>query len=313
MTTTANTVARVVSDRAHRGHRRRGTLTPWAFLTPFGLLFVLLFVAPIGYAVYQSLIKVERSGSRGLGRPREVFAGLENYQRAVTDPAFVDSVLRVLLFAVVQVPLMIVLATTLALLLDSASARWPGMFRAMYFLPYGVPGVVATILWGFLYVPGISPILNGLAALGLHVDLLGSSTVLWSIANIVTWSFAGYNMLVIIAQLKAIPGEIYEAAVVDGAGPLRVVWHVKLPLVRPALVLTTVFTIIGTLQLFAEPLVLKSLSTAITFTYTPNLAAFNEAFNTNNYGQAAAESVLLALGAFVLSFGFLRIVGRRGR
>lgn len=293
--------------------RRRRKLTPWAFLAPFGVLFLLLFIAPIGYALYQSMIKVERSGPLGLGGSRQVFTGLTNYAGAVTEPSFVDSVGRVLLFAVVQVPLMIVLATTLALLLDSASARRPGLFRAMYFLPYGIPGVVATILWGFLYVPGVSPIVDGLSALGLPVDLLGSSTVLWSIANIVTWSFAGYNMLVITAQLKAIPGELYEAAVVDGAGPLRVVWHVKLPLVRPALVLTTVFTIIGTLQLFAEPLVLKPLSTAITFTYTPNLAAFNEAFNTNNYGLAAAESVLLALGAFVLSFGFLRLVGRRRR
>lgn len=285
---------------------------PWVFLAPFGVLFGLLFVAPIGYAIYQSLIKIERTGPMGLGQSEEVFAGLENYTRAVTESTFVDSVGRVLLFAAVQVPLMIVFATLLALLLDSASARWPGLFRAVFFLPYGVPGVIATILWGFLYVPGISPVVDGLSALGLQVDLLGPSTVLWSIANIVTWTFVGYNMLVIIAQLKAIPTELYEAATVDGANAWRVVWHVKLPLVRPALVLTTVFTIIGTLQLFAEPLVLKPLSTAITFTYTPNLSAFNEAFRTNNYGLAAAESVLLALGAFVLSFGFLRLVGRRG-
>jgi multiple sugar transport system permease protein len=287
-------------------------LVPWLFLAPFGVLFLLLFVAPIGYAIYQSLIKIERTGPMGLGQSEEVFAGFENYARAVTEPTFVDSVGRVLLFAAVQVPLMIVFATLLALLLDSASARWPGLFRAVFFLPYGVPGVIATILWGFLYVPGISPIVDGLSALGLQVDLLGPSTVLWSIANIVTWTFVGYNMLVIIAQLKAIPTELYEAATVDGANAWRVVWHVKLPLVRPALVLTTVFTIIGTLQLFAEPLVLKPLSTAITFTYTPNLSAFNEAFRTNNYGLAAAESVLLALGAFVLSFGFLRLVGSRG-
>ncbi|MCT2582983.1 sugar ABC transporter permease [Actinophytocola sp. S1-96] len=288
-------------------------MVPWAFLAPFCVLFLLLFIAPIGYAVYQSMIRVERTGPMGLGGAREVFGGLENYSRALSDPAFVDSLGRVLLFAAVQVPLMIVLATVLALLLDSASARWPAMFRAMFFLPYGVPGVIATIIWGFLYVPGVSPILDALSWLGLEVDLLGPSTVLWSIANIVTWAFAGYNMLVIIAQLKAIPGELYEAAIVDGAGPLRLVWHVKLPLVRPAIVLTTVFTIIGTLQLFAEPLVLKPLSTAISFTYSPNLSAFNEAFNTNNQALAAAEAVLLALGAFVLSFGFLRLVGRGRR
>ncbi|WP_158886846.1 carbohydrate ABC transporter permease [Amycolatopsis anabasis] len=293
--------------------RRRKALVPWAFLAPFGVLFVVFFVAPIGYAIYQSLLTTKRSGALGLGGSRTVFAGLANYASALDSTAFLESLGRVLLFAVVQVPVMILLATTLALLLDAASAKWPSFFRAAYFLPYGVPGVIATILWGFLYVPGISPIIDLAAAAGLHVDPLGSSTVLWSIANIVTWAFAGYNMLVIIAQLKSIPGELYEAATVDGARPWQVVWHVKLPLVRPAIVLTTVFTIIGTLQLFAEPQVLRPITAAIGVSYTPNLSAYTEAFANNNYGLAAAEAVLLALGAFVLSFGFLHLVGRGGR
>ena len=110
----------------------------------------------------------------------------------------------------------------LALLLESASARWPGLFRAAYFMPYGVPGVIATILWSFLYVPGLSPIVDMASVVGLQVDFLGPDTVLWSIANIVTWTYTGYNMLIIIAQLKAIPAELYEAAKVDGAGPWRI-------------------------------------------------------------------------------------------
>ena len=198
-------------------------------------------------------------------------------------------------------------------MLDSASARGVNVFRAAYFLPYGVPGIVASILWGFLYMPGVSPIVDLLGSIGLNVNFLSSDNVLWSIANIVTWEFAGYNMLVIVAQLKSINSDLYEAARIDGANAWHVVRHVKLPLIRPALVLTTVFTIIGTLQLFAEPLVLRPLANGISASYTPNLAAYSQAFVNNNYSLAAAQSVLLALAACVLSFGFLSLISKGGQ
>lgn len=290
-----------------------GTRAAIGFLLPFCAFFAAFFLLPIGYAVYQSLLATERSGPLGLGGSRTVFAGLDNYAAALSSAEFVGSLGRVLLFAAVQVPVMIVLATALALLLDALSARGVPLFRAAYFMPYGVPGVIASILWGFLYVPGVSPIVDLLGAAGLHVDFLDPDTVLWSIVNIVTWEFAGYNMLVLVAQLKAVSGDLYEAARIDGANAWQIVVRIKLPLIRPAMVLTTVFTIIGTLQLFAEPLVLRPLSTAITNYYTPNLAAYNEAFNHNNYHLAAAEAVLLAMVACVLSFGFLYVVGRGGR
>jgi multiple sugar transport system permease protein len=120
-------------------------------------------------------------------------------------------------------------------------------------------------------------------------------------------------MLILIAALQGIPDELYEAARVDGAGSFRIAWHIKLPLLRPSIVLATVFTIIGTLQLFAEPLVLKPLSTAINSSYTPNLSAYNQAFSNDNYSLAAAEAVIVAVIAFALSFGFLRIGNRKGR
>lgn len=299
---------------SHPTSRRRQTR--WAalgMLLPFGICFVVAFLAPIGYAIYQSMLGTERFGPLGLGGSRTVFAGLDNYVLALQQLDFLESIARVLLFAAVQVPVMIVLATTLALLLDSASARFQRFFRAAYFLPYGVPGAIASILWGFLYVPGVSPLVQLFSAIGIDIDFLGHGTVLWSIAVIVLWEFAGYNMLVIIAQLRAIPGDLYEAARIDGAGGWQIATRIKLPLVRPAVVLTTVFTIIGTLQLFAEPLVLKPLSNTISYHYTPNLSAYNEAFNNNNLSLAAAESVILALVACVLSFGFLRLAGRKER
>lgn len=284
---------------------------PWIFLAPFLALFTLTFLLPICSALIQSFTRIQRSGVFGELGTTVGFAGFENYADALGNDAFIASIGRVLLFGIVQVPVMIAAATVLALLLESASARWPSLFRAAYFLPYGIPGVLATILWAFLYVPGLSPIVDIGAMFGLQLDFLGPQTVLWSIANITTWTFTGYNMLIIVAQLKAIPPDVYEAAKIDGAGAWRTAFSVQLPLIRPALVLTIVFSIIGTLQLFAEPQVLSTASTAIDNAYTPNLSAYNSAFNYQNYGEAAAQAVLIALVAFVLSFIFLRLTNRK--
>lgn len=257
------------------------------------------------------LLTTQRSGL-GLGPSQTVFSGLANYTAAFHDAGFAGSLVRVLLFMAVETPVMIIFALVLALALDSASVRFPRIFRSAYFAPYGVPGVVASLLWGFIYVPGISPVVDLLGRIGLHPDFLGPHTVLWSIANILTWEFAGYNMLILTASLKAIPEEIYEAAQIDGTGPLRVAWRIKIPMISGSLMLATVFTIIGTLQLFTEPLVLRGLTGNITASYTPNLSAYTQAFTDGNYNLAAAESVILALAALVLSLAFLRFT-QRGR
>src|ERR1043165_5308276 len=117
-------------------------------------------------------------------------------------------------------------------------------------------------------------------------------------ANVVTWIYVGYNMLIIYSSLLSIPTEVYEAARLDGAGPVRTAWSVKIPLVLPAIVLTTVFSIIGTLQLLAEPQVFRSFSSAVSSTYTPNLTVYSTS-SIPNFHLAAAFSVVLALATFV--------------
>jgi multiple sugar transport system permease protein len=291
--------------RKVRGRTGAAARAPWILLAPFLALFILTFILPIFVAVGSSFTKVTRSGLFGEAGVTSEFAGFSNYAQALADGSFVASIGRMLLFGIVQVPLMIALCTVLALMLESASAKWPGFFRAAYFLPYGVPGVIATILWSFLYVPGLSPLFDVAALVGLTPDFLGANTVLWSIANIVTWSYTGYNMLIIVAQLKAIPGELYEAAKVDGASTWRVALSIQLPLIRPALVLTTVFSII------AEAQVLKTVAPAIDSQYTPNLSAYTTAFAYNDYNVAAAQAVLIAVAAFVLSFAFLKFTNRK--
>jgi multiple sugar transport system permease protein len=297
-----------------RPRRRRLGWAPAMFLAPFGVLFTLFFLLPIGYAVYQSLLEVHVSGL-GLGpsSTTTVFAGLSNYAKVFSDSSFLQGVGRVLLFGIVQIPVMLAFATVLALLLDSAVARFKRFFRLVYFLPYGIPGVIAAILWSFLYLPGLSPIVATLQHAGFGtVNFLGANSALWSIANIVTWEYTGYNMLIIYAALQAIPGDLFEAARLDGASEWKVATRIKLPMVASALVLTGIFSIIGTLQLFSEPEVLRAVSSSISTSYTPNLLAYTQAFISNNPNYASAIAVVLAIGTFILSFGFLKLVQRRG-
>ncbi|MEU3166714.1 sugar ABC transporter permease [Streptosporangium sp. NPDC006930] len=272
-------------------------------LLPFLLLFLLVYIAPIAYAVYQSFFKVQREGT--FGRPNIVFGGFEQYVRVFENEAFRDSIGRVLLFGAVQVPVMLGLALLFALLLDSGVLPLKRFFRLAYFAPYAVPGVIAAIIWGFLYSPSLSPF----DWITERIAFMSGPMILWSLANVTTWMFTGYNMLIIYAALKAIPQEIYEAARLDGASRIRIALSIKVPMVRPAIVLTGVFSIIGTLQLFTEPQVFRSLTTAVTGSYTPNLVVYSTSV-VPNFHLAAAFSVVLALTTFALSFGFLRITQR---
>ncbi len=291
--------------------RRHGRWIPLGFLLPFGVPFVLFYLLPVGYAMWQSTRKVERVGGT-FGRQTDVFAGLEQYRAVLADADFLRSVGRVALFGVVQVPVMLAFALALALVLDSTVARLRSVSRVVAFLPYGVPGIIAAIMWAFLYDGRLSPVVAGLDRIGLDPDFLGPGTILWSVANVVTWTYAGYNMLILYSALKAIPQDIYEAARIDGAGDLAIALRIKVPMIMPALVLATVFSIIGTLQLFAEPFVLRAVSTNVTSTFTPNLATYSAA-SANNYSFAAAMAVTLALATFVLSFGFLKLTQRRAQ
>jgi multiple sugar transport system permease protein len=287
--------------RARSGH----TKAVLFFVLPFGTLFLLFYLIPIGYAIVQSLYKIERTGT--FGPAREVFGGLTQYRRVFADGPFWDSVLRVLAFGIVQVPVMLGLALLLALLLDSGLVKGRPFFGLAFFVPYAVPGVVAAIMWGYLYSPNLSPF----TALTSNVNFLSADLVLWAMANVVTWVYVGYNMLIIYSALLSIPTEIYEAARIDGAGQFRIAWSVKIPLVMPAIVLTTVFSIIGTLQLIAEPQVFRSFSSAVSSTYTPNLTVYSTS-SIPNFNLAAAFSVVLALATFALSFTFLKFTQGRG-
>ena len=312
----SSTISRVLAEsntstsHPHRKRLKRMGVIPFLFLLPFGIFFLLFFVVPIFYALYQSFFTIQRSGL-GLSAPTTIFAGLSNYHDALFDTNFFSGIGRVLLFGVVQVPVMLGLALLLALLLDARATRFKSFFRVAFFIPYAIPGVIAALLWGYLYTPQLSPFVQFAKSLHLPApDFLGAGTILWSMANITTWTWTGYNMLIIVAALQAIPTELYEAARLDGCGSWKIARSIKIPMVAPALVLTCVFSIIGTLQLFTEPVVLSSISNSVTSSYTPNYYAYFTAFSNNNYTYTAALCVVLALVSFAFSFGFLKLTQR---
>ena len=258
---TAATTASSVAPKPKGGFRYRRAIA--IFVLPFGILFTAFYLVPILYAVFQSLQKIQRVGT--FGAPTQVFGGLSQYVLVFQDSEFWSSILRVVAFGVVQVPVMLALALLFALLLDSPLLRGKRFFRLAFFAPYAVPGVIAAIMWGYLYSPRLSPF----TFVTSNVDLLGGGGILWSIANVVTWVYVGYNMLIIYSSLLAIPTEIYEAARLDGASQWRIAVSIKIPLVIPAIILTAVFSVIGTLQLLTEPLVFRQFTSTISSTFTP--------------------------------------------
>lgn len=290
-----------LSSRRPRTKNRSAVI---GFLGPFVVLFLLFYVVPIGYAVYQSFQKVQRVGT--FGPATQVFGGFTQYAQVIQSSDFWSSIGRVLTFFVVSIPLQLGMALVFALLLNSPIVRGKKFFRMSFFAPYAVPGVIAAIMWGFLYSPGLSPF----PFLADRFDFLGPHLVLFAMVNVVNWVYTGYNMLIIYSALQAIPREVTEAAVVDGAGQFRIAWSIKIPIVAPALVLTGVFSIIGTLQLFNEPTVFRGLSSAVSSVYTPNMLV-QATSNVPNYNLAAAFSVVLALLTCVLSFTFLKVTQKR--
>lgn len=275
-------------------HRQTGT--GLLFVAPFTILLVVFLVLPLGYAFKLSLYRSTLIGG-------EVFAGLGNYQDVWADAEFRSGVYRVLLFGLVQTPVMIGVALVAALMLDSLTSRFSRWFRLAMFAPYAVPVAIGALMWGYLYSPNLGP---------LHQDLLSEKLALISMGNMVTWQWAGYNMIILYAALQGLPREVVEAARVDGAGHLRTAVSVKTPMIGSALVLTVIFTIIGTLQFFIEPLLLQPINPGtITNSYTPNIYAFYQAFSYQQYNYSAAVSFALGAVVFVGSYLFLFVARKR--
>lgn len=288
---------------------RERSLTPYLFLAPFMLAFGLFFVAPVLYSVYLSFLVKKRTGVFGV--PTDVFGGFANYIRAFSDSDFLSSFANIFVFGVVQIPIMLFLATVIALILDQVTGPLGRFFRSVVYIPYTIPSVIAGLLWGFLYSRNLSPVNYVLQQAGQDpINFLSPlPMLLFSIGNIVTWTWIGYNAITLYTNLQTVPRELYEAAKVDGATGWNVIRYIKLPLMRPALLLTFIFSIIGTMQIFSEPFVLRGIG-FVPVNITPNTYLYQVAAQDANYSYAAALALIVAIVTFGFSIFFLRMVNR---
>lgn len=295
------------SPRRFSWRRFRRGMTPFLFLLPFFAGYVAFMIYPLVYSFVSSLYRKQIIG--GL-----TFVGLANYDKVLHDAFFWEGIRNVLIFGALQIPVMLGLALAFALVLDARLIRRLAVFRLGYFLPFAVPSVVAALVWGYLYGQGFGPIAQIATALKLQPPLfLTARGIIPAIANISTWQYTGYNMLIIYAALKAIPAEIYDAARVDGASDWQVSWHIRIPMVWPAVTLTMIFSVIGTLQLFNEPNVLTVVApSVVNLHFTPNVYLYNTAFRNAQFEYAGAMAFTLALVSAILA-ALVLVATRRER
>ena len=303
-----DTAVRLAPPLPRRRAHRRLKWTGWLLFLPFAVVFAATVILPLGYAVGLSLFRSQFIGG-------VQFAGLANYLAALTDPALYAGLGRVILFMLIQIPVILALALGVSMALDSGRLAFASVFRLGIFIPYAIPTVVAALMWGYMYGDQFGLIAQAAEALNLPApNLLSPELIIPAMANISVWQFTGYNMLIFYAALQSIPRELYEAAAIDGAGQFRIAWSIKLPALVPAILLATFFSAIGGIQLFTEPSILQSLApTTIVSDYTPAMYMYNLAVKGSRYEYSAAIAVTLGVATIALVLIAQLVVARRAR
>ncbi|MEE1749386.1 MULTISPECIES: carbohydrate ABC transporter permease [unclassified Streptomyces] len=306
---TAAPAGRGTTDRPGRTRPDRRRL-----LTRTSVPYLLIMPAVLGFAIFKAYpivasLWISLTTGNGAGRH---FTGLDNYQRLLNDPLFWTALKNTALILVVQVPLMLGLALLVALGLDSTKVWLRPLWRLGVFVP-SLTGLVAAGVMFSVILNRDAGLLNWVLSLfGIdRVNWLGSP--FWArvgVVLVITWHYTGYNAVIYLAGLQGIPQELYEAAKVDGAGPVRRFVSLTLPQLRPILLLTVVLSTIGTLQLFDEPYVLTG-GGPDNATLTVTMYLYNNGFKYFDFGYASALAYALALIVAVLGFLQVRLMGER--
>ncbi|MFJ3928445.1 carbohydrate ABC transporter permease [Streptomyces sp. NPDC090022] len=300
--TAAATAAPAPAAAARSAGRRRRRMAPYLFVLPA----LLLFAAFKGYPIVQSFRISLHTTAGGTER----FAGTGNYTRLLGDPLFWTALENTAVILAVQVPIMLALATGLAVALDSTLLRGRAVFRLGFFLPM-VTGLVAYgIMFSVLLNKdyGLVNWLLGLAGLDAVPWLTDPLWAKVSLGLALTWHYTGYNAVILLARLQSVPAELYDAAAVDGAGAWTSFRHVTLPGLRPALLLTAVLSTIGTLQVFDEPYVLTG-GGPDNATLTIGVYLYQNAFKYFDFGYASAIAYALAVLIGLLGVIQFRLLG----
>jgi multiple sugar transport system permease protein len=283
--------------------------TGWLFTAPVLAIIALVFVLPTALALALSVTDYSIYALADWSNLH--FVGLGNFTGLLSTPLFWRALGNTLLFAALGVPMAIGTSLFVALLLNDATVRWKPLWRVLLFAPYVTSVVATAVVWRILFNQRFGLINRALAAVGIApVDWLGDPHVsIPAILLFVTWKIFGYNMIVFTAALSAVPGELIEAARLDGAGRWGRFRHVTLPAIGPTLLLATVMSVAGFLQIFAEPYVM-TLGGPAQSTTTVLYFMFDEGFKWWNLGQASAVAFVLFLMILAVTIVQTRI-GRR--
>lgn len=272
---------------------------------PYVIVFLGGTIIPMCYAFYLGLYKQQMIGG-------EQFAGFANYAKALTDPLLWNGFRRVLIYGLIQVPLMTVLSLMAALMLDSQRIRHVAIPRILLFLPYAVPNVIAALMWSYIYGTDYGLVGQFCHAFGWNPpNMMSAQLMVLGFVNISTWVSMGYNTLIYYSSLRALPEDLYESARVDGASEFRIAWSVKLPQIRSSVVMTLLFNIIYALQLFNTPSMMQTIAPeVVTSYYTPNLYTYSLAFSGQDLNYAAAVSMVVGLFTMII-VSAVKIVGNK--
>ncbi len=277
----------------------------FGLVLPALAMIAVFFFVPVAASLFLSLTDFDIYAIADLNSLRLV--GGENYRRLVQEPLFWVALKNTLYFTLIGGPLSVALSLCAALLIQAPMVRFKGFFRTVYFLPVVSTLVAVAVVWRYLYHPRSGLLNQGLALLGIGpIDWLGDPD--WAMPALILmaiWKGFGFNMVIFIAGLQAIPERLYEAARSDGAGAWRQFRHVTLPLLRPTFRFVTLITLIGFLQLFAEPYVMTQGGPANS-TLSMVLWMYQEGFRWWNLGFASAIAVVLFLIILALTALYLR-------
>ena len=283
----------------------------WLFLAPALLVLGLFFLLPVIAAFVLSLTDYDLYALADLRNLR--FVALGNYWELLHRPLFWSALGHTLYFVIVGVPLSIAASLGAALLLNSPLARCKPFFRTALFAPVVTTVVAVAVIWRYLFNTKYGLANYALGALGLHpVDWLGDPR--WAMPTIIlfaVWKNFGYNMIIFLAALQAIPADLYEAARIDGASPVRQFRHITLPMLGPTLLMVSILTVSGYFQLFAEPFVMTE-GGPLQSTTSVLYLMYEEGFKWWNLGSASAVAFLLFLIMFAVTALMLRVARRGG-
>jgi multiple sugar transport system permease protein len=287
----------------------RPSAAGWVFVGPALLAIAVFFAVPVAAALVMSLTDFDIYALADLGNVR--FIGLDNYLQLLQRPLFWRALANTLFFVVVGVPLSIGVSLAAALLLHSPLARLKSLHRTAMFVPVVTTLAAVAVVWRFILHTRYGLVNDLLANLGLSpVDWLGDPR--WAMPAIVllsVWKNFGYNMIILLAGLQAIPGEQYEAARLDGAGPASSLWYLTLPALGPVLVMVSIITMAAHFQLFAEPYVMTQGGPAER-TVTVLYLMYEDGFKWWSLGSGSAVAFVLFL--FMVAFTLLQLqVSRR--